>query len=110
MLSLLVTRHNHLQTNDDPSKTDDLILLICSQIRISMHKEMRIFCIRLLTQIDNIPNNVVEVMMKKEESSYSKFTQIGSQVEQRAKMLQAQQLRRSQQLGKTLNKLTGLQE
>lgn len=40
-----------------------------------MNKEMRIFCARLLTQIERVDNWIVAQMMQKEEFTFSqKFT------------------------------------
>ena len=44
-----------------------------------MDKNMRIFCARLLTQIENIEEDNINQMMQKEEFTFNqKFTEIGS--------------------------------
>lgn len=44
-----------------------------------MDKNMRVFCAGLLTQIDQIDDEIVVQMMAKEEFAFNqKFTQIGS--------------------------------
>ena len=45
---------------------NDLVRVICAEIR-AMHKDMRIFCAGLLTQIDQcVPTTTVIQMMQKE--------------------------------------------
>jgi hypothetical protein len=65
---------------DQPSLTPSLvILLLCKQIRQAMDKDMRIFCAKLLTQLDNIDEDDINQMMQKEEFTFNqKFTEIGS--------------------------------
>ena len=68
ILELMVQRCIYLAA--DPSQlaasneaANDLVRVICSEIR-AMHKEMRIFCAGLLTQIDQcVPTATVIQMM-----------------------------------------------
>ena len=78
ILELMVQRCVHLAA--DPSQlaasneaANDLVRVICSEIR-AMHKEMRIFCAGLLTQIDQcVPTPTVIQMMQKESMQEQKF-------------------------------------
>ena len=57
---------------------NDMVRVLCTEIR-AMHKDMRIFCAGLLTQIDQcVPTQTVIQMMQKESMFEQKFVQIGS--------------------------------
>ena len=62
-----------------------MVLLICKQIRFAMDKQMRIFCSDLLTRVSGVTNTIISQMMKKEDAAYTKFTQIGTEKEEREK-------------------------
>lgn len=80
LMKLIVFKHNRMKNG--PTKKESLIriiLLICKEIRLAMHKEMRIFCSELLMEISNVDEEIVGQMMQKEEFTFSqKFSQIGS--------------------------------
>lgn len=48
-----------------------VVLLICKQIRMAMDKDMRIFCAQLLTEINDIDEQIVAQMMQKEEFTFT---------------------------------------
>jgi hypothetical protein len=56
-MELTVIRYNQ---NPNDVKRDQIILQICKQIRIAMSKEMRIFCIDLITKVIGITNQIIE--------------------------------------------------
>jgi hypothetical protein len=69
------TQQATISSND---AANDLVRVLCTEIR-AMHKEMRIFCAGLLTQIDQcVPTQTVIQMMQKESMLEQKFVQIGS--------------------------------
>ena len=83
VLQLMVQRCIHLsqdasQQAASNDAANDLVRVICAEIR-AMHKDMRIFCAGLLTQIDQcVPTNTVIQMMQKERMFEQKFTQVGA--------------------------------
>jgi hypothetical protein len=64
-MELVVLNHNK-----EPTSVDDVILLICRQIKKAMNKPMRIFCITLLTRVSGISDTQVIQMMKKEDAVF----------------------------------------
>ena len=83
VLRLMVQRCIHLAADATQQlvsneAANDLVRVICSEIR-AMHKDMRIYCAGLLTQIDMcVPTATVIAMMQKERMFEQKFTQVGA--------------------------------
>lgn len=82
-MRLIIERHNSFSEGE--SDVSQMVLLICKQIRFAMDKQMRIFCSDLLTKVRGITNTIISQMMKKEDAAYTKFTQIGTEKEEREK-------------------------
>ena len=60
LMRLIVSRHNRMK--DKIAQKESLVqivLLICKEIRLAMHKEMRIFCSELLMAISDVDEEIV---------------------------------------------------